>query len=84
MDFKETVFIFDKARNRFTDEVLEREPRRKGHKLTIFFVEVGSSLVFSYLDGSGSVYTSTVRDFSFDGKELIVDTLNSVYTFKIA
>lgn len=82
MDLFNTVFVFEKARNKETGEVLERETRRKGHELVVRLLNVGSPLIYEYLTG-GSLYTSTVVEYEFDESELVVKTLNSVYTFSV-
>lgn len=82
MELYSKIFIFDKARDKSTGEVIEREKRRKGQELIVEILEVGKPLLYSYISG-GSLYTSTVVDYQFDDRELVITTMNSVYTFKL-
>lgn len=82
MDLFNTVFVFQKARNKVGGEVLERETRRKGHELVIRLLDVGSPLIYEYLDG-GSLHTSRVIEYEFNEGKLVVTTMNSIYTFSV-
>lgn len=82
MDLFNTIFVFEKARDRVDGKALERETRRKGHELVIRLLDVGSPLIYEYLDG-GSLHTSRVIEYEFNDGELVVNTMNSVYTFRV-
>lgn len=82
MEIYSKIFIFDKVRDKSTGEVIERETRRKGQELIVEILEVSKPLLYSYISG-GSLYTSTVEDYQFDDRELVITTMNSVYTFKL-
>lgn len=83
MKILDKTYIFEKARNKHTGEVLERESRRKGHKLKFDYLEIDVPLVYSYLEG-GFVRTSKIESFEVKSKEVVVTTINSIYTFSEA
>lgn len=82
MNLSNKIFVFEKARNKANGEVLERETRRKGHELMIQLLDIGKPLLYEYVSG-GSLYTSRVIEYEFNEGELVVTTMNSVYTFKV-
>lgn len=60
----------------------EREARRKGQRVDILNLNVGQPLVLAYLDDHNRILETTpVTSVFTRDAQLVITTLNSVYTF---
>ena len=79
------MYVIERIRQK-NGQPHEREARRKGHRVQIVTLEIGSPMILSYPDdGNKILQTSAVEAFSVDGAgELsgIIQTRNSVYVLR--
>lgn len=68
-------------RNLDDNTVHERVHRRKGHEVKFLLLEKGHVMIYEYLDGTGSLRTSRVKNIGYDEDILYVTTLNTLYVF---
>ena len=80
MDLTGKKFTLNKARVKLTDEITDREMRRKGQIVKIMLCEIGTPLLFEYGDG-GVLRTSLVETITQTGNVLGVHTMNTYYEF---
>lgn len=82
MNYVEGVFKFLESKDKSTGAPTERETRRKGSLLMLNYLQEGAPARIEYKDGSGVLLTSNVQNISESSKDIIIETMNTLYRFE--
>ncbi|MGE7271392.1 hypothetical protein ACQKK5_08030 [Brevibacillus panacihumi] len=78
------TYTIDRIRHK-NGTVHERELRRKGHRVNVVKLTLGSPMILEYVDSGGYLMTTEVEAYTppeYIRGALVVQTRNSVYTLR--